>query len=271
MFSVALAPDVAATIRTIDEPFKRRVISTIVVALPTLNLFDLVLSITVSKATCPMYLKLLAVALYSARVLIGYSYLFRAELALSVQGQSRVQTTVLGCLKIYLLITFALNIGKALVFYSSSWEDTYCKIDFGDGLWIYLDEFMFSFLDIFTFVMLWYISQTSPVFREAGARDMIKRILLISLAPILSTFSALTQMLVDPSTAQYVTAIDFQIHTLCLFIVYAGARQDVEGSMANESFAPSSVGARYKIEPLEQPIITGRASIHSEEMSNLNS
>lgn len=225
---LALGPDVYYTSQLIEATTKRRQIQFILVALPFLDVLELLLvPNAIFLAVCPVYLKLLAASLYGTRVLMGYTYIFRLEIALATSNRSKL---VINCLKFYLLLTFLLNVGKALVIYESYVEDGACVISFGDGLWLYLDEIMFSALDVLTCCMLFFFYLKPSNFVTREARHAVSRIVIISVIPVCSTACTLVEMAesrTDASKIRFLAALDYQVHCLCIYIIYASARHEM--------------------------------------------
>ncbi|GBG34017.1 Hypothetical Protein FCC1311_102402 [Hondaea fermentalgiana] len=223
-----LAPDVVGTVRGVRSRKERLRIGIMLALLPILNAVSMMLLIY-RVELCGVFINLLALAYYGAKVLVGYLYTFRAELAVEgLQDSSWNNRLVIYGVQLYLVMTFVLNLGKAIVNYRSYLDESgQCAVDFGEGLWVILDEIMFFAQDLFTFSMLLYMYYQSPVLQGSASREAIRRVLVISGAPLFSTILTTAQLLIDPTTGIYISTIDFQVHVICLFIVYAGVRREI--------------------------------------------
>lgn len=231
--SFALVLDVYRTIHSIGSVRVRNRIKVIAISLQILNIAGMIVEIF-TDFFCPIQINLLAVFYYLAKVLAGYLHCIRAELAVRHYKSISVRKNIITGVKAYLLIVLALNISKALFVYKSfRTEDGGCSQTFGNMFWMSIDDVMFVLLDLMTMSMLYYFYRNILTLSHVnGKRDPTKnavfRLLWVSIIPLASSASAILNLQFRPSSAYFIGSADFQVHMLCLYLVYSWRRTKVK-------------------------------------------
>ncbi|GBG34016.1 Hypothetical Protein FCC1311_102392 [Hondaea fermentalgiana] len=230
---MALSLDVRRTVEAIPVRRTRLMVGGIVVALQAMNILSMLTEIF-AALICPVVIQLFGFAYYGAKCMTAFMCAIRVELATAtLMNGKRTARLVTRALKLFVAITFILNMGKTFFVYRSFETEAGCAVDFGGGIWPILDDICFMTLDLATFIglLLHYrtmnsITQTAK--NHTIISDAVFRILWISVIPLLSTLSITIQVLLDPSTAYFVGAMDFQVHMICMYLVYSWRRQSCE-------------------------------------------
>lgn len=228
MIILATLPDIMDTLRSIKDKYTRNRVLFVIVMLALLNLL-MFFSLVYISAFCPIFSSFIAATTCAARVLIGYLYCIRVELALRLTIKTLTIVRILRLLHAYLFLAFVLNVGKAVILYSSEFDENgRCTLYLGEGIWQILDEIMFSLADVLTFAMLLSFynmhKSTLEIGKKGGlVKQVLGRVLYISIFPMISTIATSIQVMIDP-TKTYSGNIDLQIHIICLFFVFAQGR-----------------------------------------------
>lgn len=265
----ALLPDVEKALDRMPVLAHRKHSIVLVFIVYCMSLIILLISFFV-EILCPTFLYFLASLTYTIKMSTSYMYCVRVESLLLGPMRSDNVSRLLFLLKCFLALAYTINVLKAFIFYKSyivvinegtDEESSECKFDFGEGIWVILDEIMFTLADAFAFVLLIYIfskhvkpDMVSP--EIIFAREMFSRLLRIAAVPLISTIVCTIGTFRDPDNGGFIGTIDTQAHAIALFIGFASMNQI--GVVRNQS---------AQVSPLRSPESKLRAGASQEGLS----
>lgn len=244
----AVGGDVITTVMSVPHKWLRRRLAFVLSLIVFFNIL-MTFVVLLMPIICPVALNLLAASYYMSKVLTGYLYCLRVDLLLNGPLQHPWFKHITFVLKCYLFVVFLVNIGKAILVYSSSLENGTCIPYFGRGIWVYLDEIMFTLADLATFAMLlfFYVKhiRNSLFSTHNDAHAALRRILRLAFIPLCFTICTTIQIFLQPELAKYMGDFDMQIHMICIFVAYDRGGQKSRNSQGsshprNDSIKQSS-------------------------------